>query len=124
MLKQSLEDEIKYGTQDLNEAKKNMALQDEAKATAEGDLAVTSKTLAEDEKTMSTLKQDCVMRSQDYDAETKSRAEELKAIDEARAVIAKVANGAADITYSLTQKSFLQFSARGNRGHNRGRTDT
>jgi len=102
--------------QDLSEAKKNLALQAEAKATAEGDLAVTSKGLAEDEKTMSTLKQDCVMRTQDYEAETASRAEELKAIDEARTVIAKMAEGAADITYSLTQKSFLQLGQTGRAG--------
>ena len=103
-------------TKDVNDAKKNMAVQDEAKAVAEGDLAVTSKGLGEDEKTMSTLRQDCVMRSQDYEAETMSRAEELKAIDEARTVIAKMAEGAADITYSLTQKSFLQLGQTGRAG--------
>merc|ERR1719454_309453 len=42
MLKQSLEDEIKYGTKDLDKAKKNLGAAEEAKATAEGDLSVTT----------------------------------------------------------------------------------
>merc|ERR1719506_3604011 len=50
MLAQSLNDEIKYGTKDLNKAKKNLATSAEAKATAEGDLAVTTKDLDEDVK--------------------------------------------------------------------------
>merc|ERR1719487_681068 len=45
MLAQSLKDEIKYGTKDLDKAKKDLATSQEAKATAEGDLAVTSKDL-------------------------------------------------------------------------------
>jgi len=49
-LKQSLNDEIKYGTQDLNKAKKSLAASAEAQATAEGDLAVTTKDLDEDVK--------------------------------------------------------------------------
>merc|ERR1719199_278350 len=47
MLAQSLKDEIKYGQKDMDKAKKGLATSDENKATAEGDLAVTSKDLAE-----------------------------------------------------------------------------
>merc|ERR1719473_2187911 len=43
MLAQSLKDEIKYGTKDMNKAKKDLAASAQSKATAEGDLAVTSK---------------------------------------------------------------------------------
>jgi hypothetical protein len=43
MLKQSLEDEIKFATKDSEEAKKGVAGGNEEKSTAEGDLAVTSK---------------------------------------------------------------------------------
>merc|ERR1712085_6026 len=42
MLAQSLKDEIKYATIDMNKAKKNLAASGEAKATAEGDLSVTT----------------------------------------------------------------------------------
>merc|ERR1719210_3046683 len=50
MLKQSLEDEISYGQKELDEAKRGIAESSEKKATADGDLAATSKNLAEDEQ--------------------------------------------------------------------------
>merc|ERR1719265_3062116 len=55
MLAQSLKDEIKYANKDLDKAKKNLATSAEAQAAAEGDLEVTSKDLAEDEKELATL---------------------------------------------------------------------
>ena len=91
----------------------NIALQHDAKVAAEGNLGVTSTSLAEDEKTMSTLKQGCFIKSQDHAAETKSRSEELRALEEARTVVARVANGAASIADSFAQKSFLQLSQTG-----------
>jgi hypothetical protein len=45
MLAQSLKDEIKYATKDMNKAKKELGASAEATATAEGDLSVTSKHL-------------------------------------------------------------------------------
>merc|ERR1719258_3964 len=45
MLKQSLEDEIKYGQKDMDKAKKSLGASNEAQASAEGDLAVTTKDL-------------------------------------------------------------------------------
>lgn len=110
MLKQSIEDEIKYSTQDLDQAKKDLAATSEGKATAEGDLAVTSKTLAENKDTDSTLEHDCMTKAEEYEAETKSRGEELKALAAAKKVIAEKTGGAADLTYSLNQiSSFLQL---------------
>ena len=43
MLRQSLENEVKVGNEDLDEAKKEIAESTEAKATAEGELGVTAK---------------------------------------------------------------------------------
>merc|ERR1719487_2244905 len=40
LMKQSLEDSIKYGNKDLDKAKKGLAAAGEAKSSAEGDLAV------------------------------------------------------------------------------------
>uniref|UniRef100_A0A7S2GK40 Uncharacterized protein n=1 Tax=Alexandrium andersonii TaxID=327968 RepID=A0A7S2GK40_9DINO len=111
MLAQSLTDEIRFGNEDLAKAKKNLALQKEAKASAEGDLGMTQKSLAEDEKTMGTLKQDCMMKAQDYEAETKSRGEEIKALLEAKKVLSDMAGGAADVTYSFGQTSFVQLKS-------------
>merc|ERR1719456_1053037 len=47
MLAQSLRDEIKYAQADLDKSKKGLAASGEAQATAEGDLAVTTKDLNE-----------------------------------------------------------------------------
>merc|ERR1719336_3495521 len=48
MLKQSLEDEIKFAGEDMAKAKAGIAESSEKKATAEGELDVTSKSLKSD----------------------------------------------------------------------------
>jgi len=105
MVKQSLEDEIKYATKDMDKAKGNLAASAEAKATAEGDLSVTSKDLAEDIKALATLHQDCMTGAEDFEAETKSRGEELKALATAKKVITETTSGASDQSYSFVQMS-------------------
>jgi len=111
MLKQSLDDQIKFANKDTAEAKKNLAASKEKKAVAEGDLSSTSADLAEDEKTKSTLHQDCLTKAQDFEAATKSRGEELKALAEAKKVISETTSGAAALSYGLNQVSFLQLSS-------------
>jgi hypothetical protein len=103
MLAQSLKDEIKYATKDMDKAKKDLGASDEAKATAEGDLAVTSKDLDEDVKALATLHQDCMTGAEDFEAETKSRGEELKALATAKKVIVEATSGAASQSYSFLQ---------------------
>jgi len=104
MLKQSLTDQIKFGNKDLATAKKDTAASAERKATAEGDLKVTSKELASDVDVKGSLHQNCLSRAQEFEAETKSRGEELSALAEAKKVIQE-ATGA-----SLLQRpSFLQL---------------
>jgi len=111
MLKQSLEDEIKFANKDMAEAKKGLAASQEGKATAEGDLSVTKKDLAEDQATIKTLHQDCMDGAGDFQRETKSRAEELEALAAAKKVLTE-ALGAAAQTYgaALDQASFIQMS--------------
>jgi len=106
MMAQSLRDEIKYAEKDLAATKKALASHGETKSTAEGDLEVTSKELAEDIDTKGTLHQDCMAKSQDFEAETNSRAEELKALAEAKKAIQESTSGADSITYA--QVSLLQ----------------
>jgi len=113
MLKQSLEDKIKYETKELDEAKTGIAASSEKKATAEGDLAVTTKNLNEDVLALSDLHHECLSKAQDYEAETKSRGEELAAIATAKKVIQETTGGAADLSYGLNQVSFLQNSQSG-----------
>jgi len=105
MLAGSLKDEIKYADADLNKAKKGLGASSETKATAEGDLAVTSKDLAEDVTTLSTLHQDCMKGAQDFEAETRSRGEELKALATAKKIIVEATSGAAGQSYSFLQMS-------------------
>lgn len=111
MLKQSLEDEIKVGNKDLGATKKGLAKTQETKATAEGDLSVATKGLNEDTTTLKTLHQDCLEKAQDFEAETKSRAEELKALSTAKKIIAEATDGADSLSYGLDQVSFLQSSS-------------
>ncbi|CAK0845909.1 unnamed protein product, partial [Prorocentrum cordatum] len=108
-LEQSLKDEIKFGNEDLQKAKKDRASESEAKASAEGDLKVTADALKEDKVTKSTLKADCTTRAQDFEAETKSRAEELKALAEAKKAVKESTEGANSLAYGFAQTSFLQL---------------
>merc|ERR1719440_2680022 len=110
MLAQSLNDEIKYGNKDLAKAKKALGASGEAQGAAEGDLSVTSNDLAEDVKTLSTLHQDCMKGAEDFEAEAKSRGEELKALATAKKVINEATSGAADLSYGFNQVSFIQRS--------------
>jgi len=109
VLKQSLTDEIKYGTEDLDKAKKCVSEAEGKKAAAEGDLAVTSKDLAEDIKSLSELHHDCMTKAEEFEAEAKSRDEELKALAQAKKIIAESTGGAEAQSYGLQQMSFLQF---------------
>merc|ERR1719206_443110 len=111
MLAQSLKDEIKYATKDMDKAKKDLGASEEAKAAAEGELAVTAKDLDEDIKSLATLHADCMKGAEDFEAETKSRGEELKALATAKKVITETTAGAADLSYSFLQTSFLQVSS-------------
>jgi len=111
VLKQSLEDEIKFGNKDMAATKKSLSGSQETKATAQGDLSVASKGLAEDETTLKTLHQDCLEKSRDFEAETKSRAEELNALSTAKKIIAESSAGADSISYSFVQYSSDSASA-------------
>merc|ERR1719291_1050966 len=110
LMAQGLNDEIKFGKKEIAESKKALAGSGEKKASAEGDLAATSKTLKEDTSTLGDLHQSCLTYAQNYEAETKSRGEELQAIAEAKKVISSETVGAEGATYGLNQVSFAQRS--------------
>merc|ERR1719362_168597 len=84
MLKQSLEDDIANANKDMDAAKKSLAASGETKAAATGDLTTTSKALSADIATLEDLHKDCLTKAQDFEAATKSRSEELKALAEAK----------------------------------------
>merc|ERR1719497_192050 len=112
MLKQSLEDEIANANKDMDDAKKSLSASGEAKAPAQGDLSVTSKALATDTATLDDLHKDCLTKAQDFEAETKSRSEELKALAEAKKILKETTGGAEAQTYGLNQESFLQITSK------------
>jgi len=109
MLKQSLDDEIKFANKDMAEARKNLAQAQGDKAAAQGDLAVTSADFKEDQSDKQNLGQNCMSKSRDYEGETKSRAEEINAIQSALKALQST-GGAGSVTYGLNQVSFLQLS--------------
>merc|ERR1712217_803621 len=107
---QGLKDEISFGKKKIAEAKKSLADSSGSKANAEGDLAVTSKALSTDESTSADLHQSCMTYAQNYEAETKSRGEELAAIAQAKKVINSETGGADAAAYGFSQVSFVQRS--------------
>jgi chromosome segregation ATPase len=107
-LKQSLKDELRFANKDMSEAKASLAANSEEKAEAEGELTVTKKDLAADRQAKDDLHASCMEKAEDFEAETKSRGEELRAIAEAKKVIQETTGGAEDISYGLNQVSFIQ----------------
>lgn len=103
MLKQSLTDSITYANKDKDAATKGLASSAETKASAEGDLSVTSKDLAEDTSTLASLHADCMAKASNFEAEVTTRGEELKALAEAKKAIVDMSMGAGKQTYTLLQ---------------------
>jgi chromosome segregation ATPase len=103
MQKQSLEDEIKYANKELDESKASIAANGETKATAEGDLSVARKDLAEDLETVEGLHKSCMEKAGEYETETKSRGEELDALAKAKEVLGESTGGATEQAYSFLQ---------------------
>merc|ERR1719207_203071 len=87
----------------MDKAKKELGASAEAQATAEGDLSVTTADLNEDVKSLASLHQECMTGAEDFEAETKSRGEELKALATAKKVIVEATSGASDLSYGFIQ---------------------
>merc|ERR1719183_2707286 len=104
-LKQSLTDEIKYANKDMDDAKKGLAESNEIKASAEGDLEVTNKDLAEDRRVLGNLHMECMTKASDFEAEVTSRGEELKALAMAKKAVVENTAGAGGQSYSFVQSS-------------------
>merc|ERR1719265_2238938 len=92
---------------------KKKAEAQETKAVAQGDLDVVMKALNEDIQQLADTHHDCMTKAQDFETETQSRGEELKAIATAKKIIVEMTGGAGGQTYGLAQEeeaSFLQVS--------------
>jgi hypothetical protein len=105
MLKQSLENEVKADKKALEEAKLEKSAASEAKATAEGDLAQTTKMVDETEAFLKDLSNSCQTKANDWAVSQKSRAEELKALTDAIAIIKEKTGASAATAYGLLEVS-------------------
>merc|ERR1719272_2288949 len=103
MLRQSLEDQVSADTKDMNEQKSLGAAADETKATAVGDLAQTTKALANAEDNLHTTGTTCMTVAADHEATMKGRQEELTAIATAKKMLSESSSGAVGQTYSFLQ---------------------
>jgi len=103
MLKQSLEDSIKADTKDMDDEKAAKAASEEAKASSEGSLAVTTKALADAKSTLEAANANCMQVAADHEATVQGRTAELAAIKEAKKVLEASTAGAVGQAYSLLQ---------------------
>ena len=93
MKKQSLDDEVKFASADLDEVKISLATIAEAKATAEGDLVVTTKSLNEDKADLAVVHQYCMDKAQTYELDVSSRGEELQALATSKKLLVEAVPG-------------------------------
>jgi len=114
MLEQSLTDEIKYSTAEMNKAKTGVQSCAEKKANSQGDLERTEKELSEDKAALSDLKMDCMSKAKDFEEETSNRKDEVEALTKALAILQEKAGGAASQTYDFNQEaaSFVQLRSK------------
>merc|ERR1712127_417590 len=87
---------------EMGEAKQSKSGSEETKATAEGDLGVTTTDLNNDMGALGDLHHECMTKAQEFETEVTSRGEELKALATAKKIIIEAT--------SLAQTSFLQRS--------------
>jgi len=107
MLKQSLDDQIAADGTDLDQEKASKSASEQAKATAEGDLAITNKDLAAAQAELAECSSSCMQVAADHEATVAARTEELAVIAKAKKILTETSGGAVEQTYS-----FLQISTR------------
>mmetsp|Transcript_12482 Transcript_12482/g.27584 ORF Transcript_12482/g.27584 Transcript_12482/m.27584 type:complete len:668 (+) Transcript_12482:68-2071(+) len=103
MLKQSLDDELKTENKEISGARKALASYKETLASATKDLEENKKDASSDQDTLSHLQLDCMQTASDHEASVQGRAEELKALSEAKRVISEMTGGASTKAYGLVQ---------------------
>jgi len=109
MFAASLKRKIVVAGKDMAQAKKAIGETGQTRAQAQGDLEITKKDLTEDHRALELLHHECMSKATNYQAETNSRAEELKALASAKKVIKEMTGGAEEATYGdFAQVSFLQ----------------
>merc|ERR1719359_1333129 len=106
MLSSNLNSETSHNQEKTSAATKSKASAEESQATAEGDLAETTKTKAADEDYSANLKTECELAAKEWAARQASAKEEMAAIEKAKEIL--VSGVVAFVQYGtkLTSKSF------------------
>merc|ERR1719159_340232 len=103
MLKQGLTDEIAAASHEKKEAEEGKAEAAGIQATAEGDLVVTEKDLADAQAALQAIGTDCMEKASDHSVSTQGRADELKALATAKKILQESTSGAEAQSYSFFQ---------------------
>eukprot|EP00928_Gymnodinium_smaydae_P015262 TRINITY_DN15612_c0_g2_i2.p1 TRINITY_DN15612_c0_g2~~TRINITY_DN15612_c0_g2_i2.p1 ORF type:complete len:719 (-),score=280.67 TRINITY_DN15612_c0_g2_i2:64-2058(-) len=112
LLRQSLQDKIKVKDAQLEDAKKRKGEAAENKATGEKSAGIATKDVAANTKQLGDMHHDCMNKATEYEEETESRGEELKALAEAKKVIQETTGGAKKEMYGgAAAASFLQVAS-------------
>jgi len=86
-LKQQLTDDIAFDEKTVGEKTERKADALELAASSKADLAATSATKKEDEKVLAETNAECALRSEEYEKNQNTRADEIKAIEEAIGIL-------------------------------------
>merc|ERR550537_928762 len=73
MLKQKLEDQMKFATKELDDTKKAKAAAEEGKAEAAGNLEKSNKGVGEDGTKLKELQTECMTKAEEYEVEMHDR---------------------------------------------------
>lgn len=109
VLNQSLTDEVRFAEEDSEESKRKLSETAETEATAEGDLAATSRDLAEDPKAPAASHGECQTKAAISMGEAMSRDEELGGLAKAKSILAERTAGATSQAYGFEQTSMFQL---------------
>merc|ERR1719316_772651 len=115
LLRMSLIDETESLKKQMDDAKKKKNFNAEVKATASGELELTKKDLATDEKYLADLQKECMEKADSFEASQAERAAELKVLMMAKKVLVAAGKGKFLQTSSSdddSDPSFLQTSSR------------
>jgi DNA repair exonuclease SbcCD ATPase subunit len=112
-LKATKEEEIQAGSDQKDTKTQELADTDAANAQAKQDLEDTRNSLAADQKFLMNLKETCQNTDQEFEERTKTRAEEIKAVSEALAILSSDdAHDTFTSTFNFIQKSSKESSTR------------
>jgi len=103
LLAQSLKDETKADTKDMDATKSHKAADQESKAQAEGNLERTEADLKNSQEELETTRRSCMKTARDHESSVNARAEELTALAKAKQIIKDTSSGAVSQSYSLVQ---------------------